>query len=326
MQGIEPISSDTAPAEDPAVERLLQAAGPPPAVPADFYAEVHRAAHVAWQAKVAERRTLVQRRRGVYLLAASVVLALGAVLVVRYAPTAEPVAAVEAWFGVPATGLEVGKSVTRGAKVTTGGASRVALRLQGGASLRLDCGTSLVFVSPSVLELERGAVYLDTGGGAAVEVRTSYGVATDVGTQFEVRLGEERLELRVREGEVRLALAGDTLLSARAGVALTVHGDGMVERGSVPASGDGWRWVLQAAPSFELEGKTVAEALDWIVRETGWELRFSDPELRREAETIIVHGSLAGVPPQQAPEIVLLGSGLAYRLEEGNLFIERIGK
>jgi len=312
-----------------AVERLLELAGPPPAVPKDFYDEVRGTARVAWQAKVQERRAAWRRRRNVCLLAASVVLALGAGLYVRLAGSgspAEPAAVVEAWFGVPTPGFPVGDSVEAGSEIATGGASRVALRLAGGVSLRLDRGTRLVLESSDVMWLEYGAVYLDTGAesSAAVKVRTSYGVATDVGTQFEVRLGAESLRLRVREGEVRLAASGETL-AAKAGVALTVHDDGSVERQDVAIHGEAWEWILQAAPSFELEGRSVAEALDWIVRETGWELRFADPELRREVRTIVAHGSLQGVPPHQAPELVLLGSGLAYGVADGTLLVERGG-
>jgi ferric-dicitrate binding protein FerR (iron transport regulator) len=313
-----------------AVERLLELAGPPPAVPGDFYDEVRGTARVAWQAKVEERRAVRRRRRGVYLLAASVVLVLGAGLYLRLAfseaaSTSVQAAVVEAWSGIPTPGFPVGGVVEAGSEIATGGASHVALRLVGGASLRLDRGTRLVLESSGVMWLKHGAVYLDTGveGSAAVEVRTPYGVATDVGTQFEVRLGEEGLRLRVREGEVRLALADDTELVAQAGVGLTVLGDGTVEREAVAAHGGAWEWVLRAAPSFELEGKSVAEALDWIVRETGWELRLADAELHREVRAAVVHGSLQGVPPDEAPELVLLGSRLAYRIEGGTLFVER---
>src|SRR2546427_815740 len=81
---------------------------------------------------------------------------------------------------------------------------RAALRLDAGPSVRLDAGSDLRLVSAHVLELRRGAVYVDTGarspnGSAAtasgaegpaspIEIRTSLGRVRDVGTQFEVRL------------------------------------------------------------------------------------------------------------------------------------------
>ncbi len=270
-----------------AVERLLELAGPPPNVPKKLYDEVRGTARVAWLAKVEERRVRQRRRRNVYLLAALVVLALGTGLYFRLAGSgSEPLAVVEAWSGIPTPGFPVGGDIMAGMEIATSDASRVALRLVGGASLRLDRGTRLLLVTPNMIWFENGTVYIDTGtdgSGAAVEVRTPQGVVTDVGTQFEVRQDEGSLRLRVREGEVRLALADDNLLSAQAGVALTVLSDGTVEREAVAPHGEGWEWVLRAAPSFELEGKSVAEALDWIVRETGWELRFADEELRRVA-------------------------------------------
>lgn len=229
------------------------------------------------------------------------------------------------------------------------GNGRAALRLAGGSAaggtaVRLDAGSRLVLASARELVLERGAVYLDTavldtgvldtgaqdsgsrgqslGNGSSLAVRTAYGVARDVGTQFEVRVGEEALQVRVREGRVEVDTGAETHAAA-AGVALRVDARGRAEREPIAAHGRAWSWILDTTPPFELEGKTLAQYLDWLARETGWRVEYEDPELRREASEITVHGSVEELRPDETPEMVLPGAALDYRLEGGTLVVGR---
>jgi hypothetical protein len=204
---------------------------------------------------------------------------------------------------------------------------QAALRLGGGSSLRLDAGSLLRLLGPSTVELARGAVYVDSGPtpspGGAVAVRTRFGVATDVGTQFEVRLlgGEpSALRLRVREGEVRL-VRGETSHGAAAGVELTLAADGSVARRTVATHGEAWQWALRAAPPFAIEGRSLAEFLAWTARETGWRIEYSDPALAARAGSIVLHGSLGRLTPEEAPGVVLPGAGLSHRVEDGVLVV-----
>jgi ferric-dicitrate binding protein FerR (iron transport regulator) len=319
------------PSEDDPVGRLLHIAGPRPPVPEAVWEGIRQVARPAWQAKVEAHRARRRRqRRGVFLLAAALVTAVGSGLFYRlgldpFAPPS-PVATVEAWFGAETAARTVGTLLDAGAELTTNGGSRVALRLAGGASLRLDHDTHLTFESASALVLHRGGVYLDSGPDAssetAVEVHTPFGIARDIGTQFEVRLQEGGLAVQVREGEVNLELT-DATHQATAGIALAVGQDGAVERRTVPLRGPAWDWILASAPSFRLEGRPLSEYLDWVVRETGHTLRFEDAALAEQATTIIARGSLEGLRPDQTLDIVLPGSGLAYRLGEDSLLVER---
>jgi FecR protein len=314
------------------IGRLLDFAGPRPEAPADLLAEVKRRAHPVWRAKVEAHARARRRRDRVRWLAAAAVLVLAAGIVYWQrgrGAAAAATARVETALDADRLGtgrLAVGDLLAPGSEVETAAGGYAALRLAGGASLRLDAATRLRLESPAVLALQRGAVYLDSGPGrdGGIEVRTPLGVARDVGTQFEVRLGEGELRLRVREGEVALEVDATSHL-VRAGGFLAVTGDGTVAIEDADAAGYGpaWRWVLDAAPSFDPEGRTLGELLDWVARETGWQLRFADPALAQEARSARLHGSLAGLPPDQAAELVLPSSGLAYRLDGGTLIIER---
>lgn len=315
------MDDETRLADDP-IGRLVRLVGPRQGVPAERAQRVKAAVHAAWRDEV-RRRT---RRRAVWAIgtlaaAAALVLVLGPALrerlTTRPAPLPETVATVETAAGVP--GLAAGDAVSRDATLATGDGGSVALRLAGGAAVRLDARTRLVLRSASALELANGAVYVDSGGaGGAVEIRTAFGVARDVGTRFEVRVGEASVRLRVREGEVVLEHGG-TSHSAGAGVELEA-GDGGVTRRETDPYGPHWDWVQSAAPPYELDGRTLEEILDWAARETGREVRL-EAAARKKLEEVFA-GALASPRPDEVLDGVLATFGLRGRVDGGILWVE----
>ncbi len=330
------------------VRELLAAAGPRPTVGSDDLAAIKAAARAEWLELVAAQRRLPERRtpssqrlRLGLALAASVMAALflGWWWTKREAPgVMETVASVERVTGAvhvrggrpEAEAMRVGTRLPVGALLETSDrigqpAARLALRLSGGSSLRLDSGTRVRLVSSERLELERGALYLDSGAdGAPVEIDTPFGTVRDIGTQFEVRLSEggEVVRLRVREGKVALEASRGSHAAA-GGEELSLRRDGSLSRGTVPSHGTQWDWVLAAAPSFEIEGRSLAAFLEWVGRETGRRVRYESPALEASAATIRLHGTIAELTPEESVSVVLPGSGLAYRLEDGTLLVTR---
>lgn len=308
--------------DDDTTTRLLRMAGPRPGVGAARAEEIRRAVHVEWQAATAGR---VVRRR---TIVASALLAVAAVLALVFRLTTTPsslglpggptIATVERVDGMLA--LAPGAGLHAGRWIETGGTSRAALRLASGASVRLDTATRARLLSSTVVELTAGAIYLDTGASSAgLEVRTPLGTAHDIGTQFEVRLREASLQVRVRSGLVELQHGGG-LTPAAAGTAVTLTGGVATV---IPAAPHGavWEWAAALAPAFEIEGRPLAAFLDHLAREQGWTLRYADAALSRTASTIVLHGSVNGLPPREALAVVLATSGLAHRFQDGDLFV-----
>jgi len=338
---------DSGGSTDP-IARLVRLAGPRPPAPEKRMARVRESVHARWREAVKRAR-----RRRVFLTAARIAAALmiavgaGFWLRGRIRVAAGPAATVVRTQGrvllrdgrVAGTGSVLGT----GAGLATGPDGRAALRLSVGPSVRLDTGTDLRLISARVLELRRGAVYVDTGtrtsrgsaataGGAAgsastetaapIEIRTSLGRVRDLGTQFEVRLANDTLRLSVREGTVALA-RDDRTYPTPAGTRLRVGPQGSVETETVDLRGAEWDWVLAAAPPFDLEGRTLSDYLAWLSRETGWEVEYADPSIAAGAATIILHGSTSGLRPDESPAAILPACGLRHRLEGGMLRIER---
>ncbi len=326
------------------VARLLRLIPPRPEVPISIAARARDAAEDEWR-RLARRR---RRRRSLAYagaaLAAGLALAWTNLDLIRprilepaVAPpagrTAGPLAVVETVrggaaaspsFGETAASLVVGDELTAGTVLQTAADGRTALRLAGGSSLRLDVGTRVELVSTEVLYLTHGAVYVDNedDAGDTLEIRTPLGIARDVGTQFEVRLGGGTMRIRVRDGLVSVE-HGDDHHQASAGEEIEIPPTGTPRRGQVDRHGSPWHWQLEIAPPFELEGASLADFLAWVRRETGWTVRFSDPNLAGGTDAVILRGSLAGVTPDQTPALVLPTCGLTHRLEDGVLIVDR---
>jgi len=315
------------PEDDGDIAALLRLAGEPEPVPRAASGRVQVAVRAAWRAELARRAA---RRRWSFAAAAAAVLAGAALWTLARSPRlgapapGPPLATVQAASG--GGPLAAGAALARGARVATQAGQRLALRLTAsGASLRLDAGTELVLVSGDELCLEAGAIYVDTGapraGGApALLVRTALGAVTDVGTQFEVRLADAAVAVRVREGRVRLSRAGG-VDEAEQGTELVLDASGHLERGSVAIHGPHWGWTLAALPPLELQDRTLREFLGWAARESGWTLSFAEPSIERSAPDVRLSGSIAGLTPGEALAAVLPTCGLTHRVEDGRLIV-----
>jgi FecR-like protein len=322
------------------IEALLRATGRRPAVPADRMDRVRAAAHETWRRQVA--RGVMHRRIGwgVSLAAAAVVvLAVGlgiralqpsiapdlsGVRVERVANAAWTRARSFPLFRSEAP-LHAGSIVSWGDAVTTGTDARVALRTPSGHSLRLDTGTTLRVLSDRVFALERGAVYVDLRGDRAhpetsLRIDTAVGTIEDHGTQFAVRFDGGSLSLQVREGEVTLSAPAERSV-ARAGQALTLDASGRITTTDDAGTGAGWTWVESIAPMMEIEGRSLLEFLDWVVRERGVRLRFADSGFEGRAPSIVLKGSIAGMTLEEATTSVLATCGATHQWDEGALVV-----
>ncbi len=321
------------------VERLLHAAGPGPVIPADGADRVKDLIRPAWRAEVAAR---TRQRSRLWLggLAAAAALLIAVVYLPSLrsdAPgppqTTITVAVVDGALEVTPPGANVefltadaaGAEIPPGALIRTRPGSRATLWLTPRRSLRIDSKTELRLDSEASLSLESGAVYIDAqnGGDSAVEVRTALGTATDIGTQFEVRLGEGTLDVTVREGLVSLSRDGEEIRITQ-GVALSIDAEGEVRTGAVAAHDPMWAWTQEIAPTFEIEGRSVLAFLDWVSSETGLSIAFESAEVEQLAGTTTLHGSIEGLSPSQSPFVVLPSARLTVSQETGVLQVRSL--
>jgi ferric-dicitrate binding protein FerR (iron transport regulator) len=289
------------------VAKLLRLAGRRPAVDAERTARVRAAVHEEWVRESAGR----QRKR--WLLAAAAAVIIGIVALFTFRPATQPVAPMQP-VPVVATIEGAGRSLRAGEVLETTGDT--ASTRWGEATLRLDTGSSVRFVSDRELSLERGAIYF-AGSGSGVVIRTPYGIVHDIGTRFEVRLSASDMKVRVREGRVDLERNGSRRI-AGAGTELSADAAGSITMRSIAPDAAEWEWVLRAAPPMTLEGKTLGHIVESVASERGLGVRWPG-DVSRDIE---LHGSTP-LPPAEALDAALAAAGLESRVEKGRLIVVR---
>lgn len=315
--------------EDP-IGALLKAAGRRPTAPGQVAERVFSSTHQEWRRMVRRRRRNTWGLGIVGSLAAglAVVLGVGSLDDVRSPPgrssppAAAEVATVEVVVGdtarlhgpdgaVAAKPIEEADTVFAGASIATGTTGGLALRLADGGSLRLGSSTDVRFQGRDEVELMRGVLYLDGGldGASRLAVHTEIGVIRERGTQFEVRILDREVRVRVREGAV--VVERDDPVVASAGLELRIRHGGDVSRWPISASDESWGWVLDLAPSFHLADRSLADFLGWVARETGKKVTFSSGEEADRLSAIVLYGSVDGLRPDEALDAVLPTCGLS---------------
>lgn len=331
----EPRGADGPDGDEGLVGRLLQLADSGPEIPVDGADRVREAIRPAWRREVRAR----SRRRflwgGGALAAAVAVFALVMVFVLdRSGPVganhaAEMVIAQGTIEVFPPSGAaesfgegDAGVRILSGSTLRTGESSRASFTLTGGGSLRMDVRTEFTLDSAVAVALAVGSVYLDSEGsdGEGVAVRTTFGTAREIGTQFEVRRDDAGLVVRVREGRVALSRDTEDIVIDQ-GTALAIAPDGSKSAAVISSYDPAWDWTQSVAPVFDMEGRTAADLLDWVSRETGLWVSFDSPEVESAARDAVLHGSLAGISPAEAPALVLPGCGLEAIRGTGTLTI-----
>jgi ferric-dicitrate binding protein FerR (iron transport regulator) len=296
------------------------------------------------QAVLAESRIVAKRRRALRIatgVGAGLALAAAAVLAVRvWSPDApslavpgQAVATVEQVDGVarrlPAgsetalQSLAVDASIHAGDGIATTPGGRLALRLEGGTSVRFDISTRARLLSSDTIELTEGALYVDNPEGSRrVGVRTPLGTVREIGTQFEVRITSSSLRVRVRSGVVNLLWA-DREASARAGTELTVAA-GRLDTRAIPGYDPAWNWTAALAPTIPIDGRPLRAVLEDLCREHGRTLGYTDAALAREASAAMLRGSIEGLSFEDSLTAVLAPSDLSYRLlRNGEVLVTR---
>ena len=330
--------------DDETMQRLLRLAGPRAPIPEKIEERVYERVRREWEissrrpegARVYtrvhrewERRNTRRRvRRWAYPAALAATLLLAVAVVVQSPPPAPAQISIGKIARVSGDGIRIapGDEIYAGERLSTGAGERVSLVLRGADSLRLDQDTTLVVDAADRFTLLQGRVYADTGDFIyrehAIVIDTNLGSVTDVGTQFAVAVGDDRLDVAVREG--RVDVSRDSMeFVAVAGERLWLDDNDEASIDKLAAHDAFWDWAAEIAPPFDIENESLLDFLRWAARETGRTLEFEDNELRMSAMRTDLHGSVADFEPLEAVESVLATTKFDYRIEPDRIVLSR---
>lgn len=208
--------------------------------------------------------------------------------------------------------------------IVTGNDGRIALTFPVGQSVRLDTDTEITVQASDHIALAIGGVYIDSGPAtedAYIAVATRFGVATDIGTQFQVRVGDEQMQVGVREGLVELSRPDAALLTIDSGNLLELSVNGSEVGRRIASNDPVWSWVGSISPAFEIEGVTLEDYLNWYTREVGLEIEWQDTRSLNLARLTRLSGSIDGMSLDNGLELVRLIAPFEARLSGWVLYI-----
>lgn len=320
---------------DADIDMVLKSAGPREKPPVQVEHAVRANLRAEWRAVVAAGHRHRRRRTNFALAAGIVAAAVGVwVAVPRLAGPPDVVATMAIAAGEVTvrsgwhdrwSSAAAGQPLLTGQELRTGSAGRGALTLAGGISARMDHDTRLTIASADRIVLEHGALYVDAGPGDPAALRldvvTPSGSVRHVGTQYEVRLLDSGVRLRVREGRVEWQSRDGSVEHSRVGEQLTIADDGSVERVAAQRYGESWDWIAATSPGIDIEGLPLAEFLTWAARELGVEVAYASADIATDVAGIVVHGSISGLTPRQALDAVLAATSVRATVVYGRIVV-----
>lgn len=319
------------PEEADRIEQLLRRAPARERPSAVDEQAIREALRAEWLAEMRRRRW---RRAGWGGAGIAAVLALAVIAVPRPPPAPDAAAVgarlarIEAFSGRirirhdgpdGAVTAEPGTALRAGQEVVTADDGGLALLWRDGSSVRIDQRTKLRLTPAGAVDLVGGRVYVDAGTAAADAeapvVLTPAGPVRHVGTQYMAAVAAGATRISVRAGVVALTADG-VQHTASGGQQLSVSPGGQSDLGPIPVYGADWLWAEALAAPFAADGRSVAEFLDWVGRETGHRVEFDSAAAEERARTSQLHGAIA-LEPLRALEPVLQTANLVASVHNG---------
>ena len=321
--------------EADALAQLIGRAGARPTAAAGDREHVRFAAHEAWQRSVHQHR---QRRRMLLAGVAAVAsVALGALLHVHEGATSPPSTVIASLayaqgevqlHSTYAPGPNPRDRATRnqlhaGDEIVTGADGGARIAASSGVVLRVAANTALRWRSAGELELQRGAVYIDSGSRhASLKVHTAFGNVSHLGTRYLVRTDADTLHVVVRDGLITLAAHGAET-QAGGHERLDVGTDGRVLRSIAPPYGEEWAWSDALGARFNVDGRSLDEFLTWASSESGRRLEYEDDAVRDAATHTVLHGQSAVLAPEEALTVILPTTDFSARVVGERIIVTR---
>lgn len=321
---------------DKLFESLFEHAASRPKPPADDETRIREQLHAQWQAITNKRR----RRRwvtGLAVAASVVVVSFVSISVFNQStgpiPSTE-LASVDKVDGRVTAALSSGavltvefdRSLQSGSLLTTAYGARVALRWNGGESIRLDENSRLRLISDSEVELINGRVYIDSHAdmqkgieGDSLAIKTAFGTVRHIGTQYITSLTREQVAVTVRRGSVLVMDNGHETI-AKSGQQLSISSDGEIAYTPIKSYGENWLWVQEISPDFNLDARSVADFLNWVSNESGHPLSYGSAVAESLAADTVMHGTV-NLQPMRALELMLETSDLVANVENGIIMV-----
>ncbi len=310
---------------------LLTKAGPRSAPPARIEAEVRAAVHAEWQHLLHSRKLKQQQR---WLSAAAVFMGalsigwLARNMSINTPVTNAPALLASITYSQGRTTLNDSTLTTQtqlhaGDHLHTDSNSALRIELQSGISLRIAAGSDVKLNAADELQLQQGSIYVDSNDNRApLNVHTTYGDISHIGTRYFIAADTQAVQVAVRTGQVAIR-TNQQQTTVNALEQVQVGPVQQIQRSVLQLDDPRWQWAQTLATPFVLENRSLSEFLQWVERETGYEVRYASNEVSKAAARTVLHGQQTSLPPLQALQVVAASTDFRITTQDQQLVIEQ---
>ncbi|BCD96359.1 FecR family protein [Marinagarivorans cellulosilyticus] len=200
--------------------------------------------------------------------------------------------------------------VYQGDKLSTAEDSIIGIKLPDNTLVTLDQNTRITLVNAALIKVHSGRVYVDSPDhNTSILVSTPLGDIVDIGTQYEVTVTPNALDVAMRDGKTKITTAAKTVYASVAnglGEVLHIVKNAPIERHKIATTDQHWQWTHKTMADFNLHNASVYDLLNWASRVTGKDIVYASPATQRQAEeTHLSGGNLSpNTISEQLPNIL----------------------
>lgn len=192
-----------------------------------------------------------------------------------------------------------------------------------GVDVRLAQNSRVRWTRTDEIRLLEGTVYVATEGTSPFAVDTRFGRVLDIGTRYQVRAFDDRVEVAVREGRVQITSSHGEALSGEVdeltAAVLAVHADG-VFRFTEPSTAQRWAWIHEAPAGYDSDEPLIL--LRDIARDLGKQVRFRSVGVQASLASVRVDGDFSGMTPIDALQILAAATSIRWQDEDDAILVD----
>jgi hypothetical protein len=210
-----------------------------------------------------------------------------------------------------------------GDSIKTSNHNRLLVELNNGNVFRLDENSRIQLINENEINLQAGQIYIESNESIAnnqLIIETDFGSIKHIGTQYNVKLSPDNIDVSVRKGKVMMhtnSVDKEILF----GHALSVDKLGKNNVTKITSFDSTWDWTQKISPIFDIQDKSIKQYLIWVSNETGYPIQWNGSGTENAANKVSLSGSIKGISPLESLDVILPTTNFNYKISQDVLHI-----
>jgi hypothetical protein len=219
--------------------------------------------------------------------------------------------------------LKTDSRLNSGDYIRTTSNNRILVELNNGNTFRLDENSFIKIISEDKIELIRGQIYVESNENNTdnnLIIDTSMGSVRHIGTQYNIELKPESINISVRKGIV-LVHKSDLTKEIKKGYVVSINNNGNYQQSPINSYDSKWQWTQNITKYYNIQDKTIYQYLNWVSNETGYSIIWDSNKSEKQSKKITLSGSIKGMKPIESLEVILPTTDFKYNISHSAIHI-----